>query len=350
MAAKDMDPFFRRVLMVFAVGAVTALLIYVSNILLLMFGAVLVAVILHAISHPIQRYTRLSPRWSLFVSIVLIICAVMIVSWMLGSIVSAQVSDLVGRLPNSWFAFKQKLGEYQYGDDLANRLEGMRKSGVGQGWAAGITGAAFSVIDAIANFLIVIAGGIFIAAQPGLYKNGLLALIPKKPRANVAEAFVHAGRALRLWFIGKLISMACIGVFASIVFISLGLPSGLALGLIAGAGEFIPFVGSFIALIPAALLASSQGGEMVLWTLGLFLAVQQFQGNVIMPLVQQRMVNLPPALTIFSLVSIVMLFGVGGVLLAEPLTVLLFVLVKKLYVRDVLGEKTVIPGERVVKH
>lgn len=349
MATKDLVPFFHKTLIVFAVAALAGLVILLSDILLIVFGSVLIALILHATSHPIRTHMRVSQRWALFFAIIIIISIIFIISAMLGSIVTTQVNELGKLLPGSWSAFKLKLGEYQYGDMVAVRLEAMRSSGMGQGVGAKLSSAAFSLADAIANFLIAVVGGIFIAAQPALYKNGLLGLIPKKPRANVREAMEHAGRALKLWFIGKLISMACIGVLASIVFLSLGLPSGLALGLIAGAGEFIPFVGSFIALIPALLLASTQGPEMMFWVLVCFVAVQQFQGNVIMPLVQQRMVNLPPALTIFSLVTFAVLFGVGGVLLAEPLTVLFFVLVKKLYVRDVLGEKTLIPGEKI-KH
>ena len=63
-------------------------------------------------------------------------------------------------------------------------------------------------------------------------------------------------------------------------------------------------------------------------------------------MVQQRAVDLPPALTLFSVLAFAMLFGTLGLLFSEPLTVVAFVAVKKLYVRETLGEPTEVPGER----
>jgi predicted PurR-regulated permease PerM len=140
--------------------------------------------------------------------------------------------------------------------------------------------------------------------------------------------------------------MACIGILVTIVLSILGIPSAFAIGMIAGIGEFIPYIGALISTIPAIMLALMEGPEMLLWVILAIVAVQQLQGNIIMPLVQQRMVSLPPAVTIFSFLIMGFLFGLPGILLAEPLTVFVYVMVKKLYIRDVLGEKTKIPGEK----
>jgi predicted PurR-regulated permease PerM len=73
--------------------------------------------------------------------------------------------------------------------------------------------------------------------------------------------------------------------------------------------------------------------------------VQQAEGNLIMPLVQKRAVLLPPALTVFGVVAMGLLFGVVGVIFAAPLLVVAYVLVKKLYVRDALDTPTSLPGQ-----
>ena len=342
MRTKDELQFFHKTLIVFGLAAFTGLLWFLSGIIILVFGAVLLALILHAISHPIKKHTGMPQRWALVISILLIISAFIIVSWMMGSIVTGQMEDLNQRIPAAWEAFKGKVSQYEYGEQLLHRASNLQGAGI----TAGLGSAAFSVVDGIANFLVVLIGGIFIAAQPALYKEGFLKLIPRSRRGQIDEAFTLTGRALKLWFLGKLISMLCIGVMVSVVFLSMGLPSALALGLMAGLGEFIPYVGSLLAIFPAMLLASSQSWEMMLWVLGAFVVVQQIQGNLVTPLVQQRMVNLPPALTIFALITFAVLFGPIGILFAEPLTVFFFVMIKKLYVRDSLGEKTIIPGEK----
>jgi predicted PurR-regulated permease PerM len=345
MKANEEEMFFRKTLIIFAVAALVGLLWFLSNIIILVFGAVLLSIILHAISHPIHKNTGMPQRYALFISILVIISAFLIVSWMMGSIVASQVEDLSQRIPAAWETFKGKVSQYSYGRKILRQISNYE----GQGVTSGLSTAAFSVVDGIANFLVVLVGGVFIAAQPTLYKEGFLKLIPKGKREQVGEALNLTGRALRLWFLGKLISMLCIGIMVSVVFLSMGLPSAIALGLMAGIGEFVPYIGSLIAIFPALLLASSQSWELVLWVLGAFIIIQQIQGNLVTPLVQQRMVSLPPALTIFSLVTFAVLFGPIGVLFAEPLTVTFFVMTKKLYVRDTLGEKTFIPGEKSQK-
>ncbi len=84
---------------------------------------------------------------------------------------------------------------------------------------------------------------------------------------------------------------------------------------------------------------------MVFWVAGLYILVQQVEGNLIMPLVQRRTVDLPPVLTLFALVAFGVLFGPLGILLGTPLAVVLYVAVKQLYLREVLDEPVELPGE-----
>jgi predicted PurR-regulated permease PerM len=94
------------------------------------------------------------------------------------------------------------------------------------------------------------------------------------------------------------------------------------------------------------VLALSYGTEMVVWVLAVYVIVQQIESYVILPVVQRKAVSLPPALTLFAVVAMGALFGPLGLLFATPLTVVAFVLVKKLYLADTLHEQTQIPGER----
>jgi predicted PurR-regulated permease PerM len=126
--------------------------------------------------------------------------------------------------------------------------------------------------------------------------------------------FVGCSTALGLWLVG--------------------VPAALAIGLIAGLAEFVPYLGILVAGIPAIVLGFGQGTDTGLWTIGVLVAVQQIQGNLVMPLLQNKMVDLPPAITIFGIIAAGILFGIAGVLLATPLTIVILVLVRRLY----LGE------------
>lgn len=84
----------------------------------------------------------------------------------------------------------------------------------------------------------------------------------------------------------------------------------------------------------AVVLGFGQSTGTGLWTLGMLVAVQQVQGSLVMPLVQNKMVDLPPAITIFGILAAGILFGVAGVLLATPLTIVVMVLIRRLYLHE----------------
>ena len=140
--------------------------------------------------------------------------------------------------------------------------------------------------------------------------------------------------------------MVAVGFLTWLGLALIGVPSALTLALLAGLLEFVPYVGPIVSAVPAVLLAFAASPEMAFWTALLFFGVQQFEGYVLEPLVQQHAVDLPPALLLFALVAGGLVFGLIGVLFAEPLTVMLFVMVKRLYVREALQTPTPIPGEK----
>jgi predicted PurR-regulated permease PerM len=171
-------------------------------------------------------------------------------------------------------------------------------------------------------------------------------LVPKRYRANVYTTIYDVGEALRLWLLGQLMEMVLIGLLTTLVVWLIGLPSPLALGLIAGIAEFIPYLGPMLAAIPAVLVAGSQGLGAVLWTLLAYLLIHQVEGNIIAPIIQRRMVYIPPAIVLLGLGAISFLFGAVAIVFAVPIAIVIFVLIKKLYVRDSLGGPTQIPGEQ----
>ncbi len=335
--------FVRRTLIFLALTGLAVLLWQLKAFLLLIFGAVLIAVIFRSLANPIRRFTGIPDGLAVTVAVLLVIGLLSGVSWLFGSEVSAQARQLADTLPEAWRSLEARFGD----SGLGERIQGWAEDAAptGSGILAGVGRFAMSLVGGIADALIVIVAGIYLAVQPHLYRKGLLALFPQKRRSVIKQALDESGEALRLWLKGQLISMAVIGTLTGVGLWLIGVPSALMLGILAGTLEFIPLVGPILAAIPALLIALAVSPTMAAWTLGLYLTVQQIEANFLQPVVQQYAVDLPAVVLLFALLGFGILFGALGVILAAPLAVFLYVLVKRLYVREVLGTYTPMPGE-----
>jgi predicted PurR-regulated permease PerM len=115
-------------------------------------------------------------------------------------------------------------------------------------------------------------------------------------------------------------------------------PLAIPLGILSGLLDFVPVIGPFAAAIPGVLIAFAQGPQVALYATLVYIAVQFIEGHLVLPLAQKWAVSLPPALGLLSIVAFGLVFGLMGVLFAIPLTVVIVVLVQKLYVAPLEGE------------
>jgi predicted PurR-regulated permease PerM len=313
-----------------------------ADVLLLGFAAVLFAIILRSIAGPIERHTPIRAPWSLVVAGLLVTAAAGSFFYLLGAQVYSQASSVAEKFPDVLSSFGERLGV----DDLPKRIFEQAEAFAGRStFAERIVGYTSGVLSALASFVLVIMAGVYFAARPQQYRNGALKLLPKGVQADAGSALENVGNALRLWLLGQIISMTMVGTVTTIGLYVIGVPSALALGVLAGLSEFVPLVGPIVSAVPAVLIALAEGGTMVYWVIGLYIVVQQIESNLIMPLVQRKVVDLPPALTLFSILGFGVLFGPLGLLLGTPLAVAAYVLVKQLYIRDALHQATQVPGE-----
>lgn len=336
--------FVRRVLIALGLAALFFLVWQLRTLLLMLFGAVVIASIFRAVADGIRRLTRL-PGWaSTALAILLVLGGIASLIAMFGAQVGEQIQTLRETLPQAWGTFERRIGDL----GLATQLERLVASISTPGGSnlSGFGRTLLSIGGGIANLVVVIFAGIYLATQPKFYRVGAIKLVPPARRKVAAEAMAEAERALRLWLKGQAIAMAVVGLLTGIGLWLVGMPSALALGLLAGLLEFIPFAGPILAAVPAVLLALAVGPELTLWVVLVYVAVQQFEGNVLTPMVQQYAVDLPGVVLLFALIGFGTLFGALGVILAAPLAVVSFVLVKRLYVIETLHTETPIPGER----
>lgn len=245
--------------------------------------------------------------------------------------------QLASLLPQSIDAIREIVDNQAWAEFLVDRAPA---SGSGGDWnLLGTIGGTLSiVIGAATNFVIFIFIGLFLAASPQLYRNGVLHLVPLDRRDRAVEVLDALGRGLWLWLQGQLIDMGIVAVLTGLGLWVLGVPLAVTLGLIAGLTNIIPYVGPLLSGVPAVLIAFTLGLNEAIYTALLFLLVQQFDGHVIMPMIQKRSTSLPPILTILAVVSFGALFGFIGVLVATPLILVVMILVQMLYVEDILGD------------
>ncbi len=356
--------FLRRVLILGAVAALALLLWQVADTLLLVAAAALVAVLLRGLAGLLRRLVPIGEGFALgLVCLGLAAIAAGAVA-LEGGEVRNQVAQLLEQLPEAVRAFERRfdisLAEVlQPGDGAAPAAgdaeigEVIERVAAAPGQSASFVGKLLGQAYAVGNMLVAVAaavilvvlGGLYIAVDPGLYRRGLVKLFPPGQHARIEALLRATGRALWLWLGGQLIAMVLVGTLTGLGAWWIGLPAPLALGLFAGLVEFVPILGPWVGAVPGLLLAPGMDIPTLLWAIGLYLAVQQLESNIVTPLVQQRMVRVPPAVLLFAVMVAGAVFGLPGVILSGPLTVIGFVAVTTLYVRQTLGEPAPVPGE-----
>lgn len=336
-------PYVGRVLIALALGAGFLLAWHLSGLLLVVFGAVVIAVMLDAAASPLTRYLPLPHGVALALAVTVMAAVLTLLVWLFGAQLAGELGALREALPDAWARFQEWLATSPAGPVVLQVAEQARASATGLVAKAGTL--AMSASGNVTYLLLMVAGGIYLAAQPRLYRDGLLKLFPADRRPLMGDALDASGSALRYWLLGQLVTMVVVGLLTGMGLWLLGVPGALGLGIITMLLDFVPFVGPVAAGIPAVLLGFTVSPEVGLGSLVLFTAVQQLESHVLQPLIQQRVVSLPPAVLLVSLFASGLLFGVLGVILAAPLTVVVFVLVKRLYVREALQTFTHVPGE-----
>lgn len=339
---EDLTRYFQKLLITVAVVGLAFMAFRWLQVFLLAFGAALVAVLLRAVANPIRRRTPLNAAWSLAAAVVLLVALIALAGLFVRAQVFAQFDQLSEVLPRAWTAAQAELSTFPAGRWVLGKLQEAQNdhSAVSSlGVVAGRLGRITRVgVGALADLVLVIVAGVYFAAQPSLYRDGLLRLVPEAARGRVVMAVEEAAQSLRKWLVGTGLAMVAMGVLIAVGTAMLGLPAPLALGLLAGLAEFVPIVGAIVSAIPGLLLAGAQDVQTLTYALTFYVLAHQFEGHVLIPLIQRQVVAVPPALTLFSILAFGLLFGPLGVILATPLAVVVIVLVRRLYLHEEAGE------------
>jgi len=315
------------------------LVTFVSEIVLLLFAAILIAVLLRALAELFAKRVGIPQRWAVVIVVMLLALSFSAIGWLIAPSIGEQVSELRSALPTSMQRLQQELQRFVWLERLVDSAPHPNSIPTQPEVASKVTEATSGTLKALASIVVVLVIALYLAADPRPYVEGTVRLFPPAQRKRAREVLDAMGHTLRWWLIGKAASMTIVGIAVFIGLTALGVPLAGALALIAALLDFIPNVGPILALIPAGLFALLQGPTQVLYVVVLYGAIQAVEGYVLTPLIDRTTVKLPPALTLTAMVVAALLFGWLGLLLEAPAAAALMVLVQMVYVEDILGER-----------
>jgi predicted PurR-regulated permease PerM len=324
--AEFRDPFVRREMQKAAVWLGMALaivgVVVLAQPLLLIVGGAIFAVFLDGGTRLIGRWFPIPRPYRLLLTILLGFGFLGWVFWFAGTTIAAQFEALrivVTEQFNRLMGFAASLGLLPQGQrgNLGTQLLGS----VGR-----LTSAVGSAIGAITSFIAMIVIGIFLAAEPRIYDRGIAWMLPLRHRAGFYRIAAHVGFTLRRLLFGRLVGMIFEGVFTWFMLaevsriIGVGpIPMAALLGLVTGVLAFIPNIGAITSGVLMVAVGFSAGPQQGIYAIFVYFFVQNIDGYLVVPYIARRTVDLAPAVVLAMQLLMGALFGILGVLFADPI-------------------------------
>lgn len=332
----------------FVAALLVLFILKVIGVLLLVFLAILVAVYLSAITDWLERRFGMR-RWvGLTLTVVTTVAVIASIGALLAPPVIEQTRALISGLPQTLTNIQNVLARWarQYPvfdqTDLANPSSGF-VSGLVSDAVGFLSGSILGYVRGGGMVFIegasVVVMALYLARQPGLYRDGLISLFAPRHRAIATRVFDDTAATLRAWVVGQLIAMAVLASLTAIGLWILGVPYWLAFGIFTGLVAIVPFFGTLVStLLPALFMVASGDWLKVLLVLLLGVLVHVFEANIVVPRIMQRKVELPPVLTIASVLVMGSLLGAIGLIVAVPVLCVTIVLIRHILHGEVYGE------------
>jgi predicted PurR-regulated permease PerM len=325
--------FLRRTVAVVLIALLALMLWKLTAVIVAIFAAILLAIALHGCASFLAR--RMSIRVGVALAAVLLLGIALggVIAWFFGSMISDQFDELGRTLPKSISTVMEDLRGHAYGRFLIAHAKDINVADTTGRVAAFLAAAAAMVINGILYGILVATVGVYFAAQPQRYANGVVNLLPMEHRSVARDLIGKIAHILRRWLLGQFIVMLIVGTVSGFILWMLGIDAAIALGLISGLLTFIPYVGAVLAAVPATLIAFSQSPLHAGLVILMYFGIHFVEGDFVTPWVQAKATALPPALSVLSTVVCAVLIGPAGVLIAAPLTLVIITAIEVLYIQ-----------------
>jgi predicted PurR-regulated permease PerM len=321
----------------------------IAEVLLLLFIAVLFAVYLSAITDSLQQRLAIPRVAGLLIAVVITLLATTGVLYLIVPPVLQQSQELIQAMPALMTRWEEDLRDLGHRSPFLGALLGPLQEGESYtgavitqigGYFKGIVPYLFSGFTFLIHFISVLVMGIYLALRPSIYREGFILLAPPVHRELVRDILGDLGRTLKAWIVGQILAMTVLGVLTWIGLELIRVPYALAFGVFTGAAAIVPFFGTlFSTILPAIFVLGTGGLIKAFWVIVLGIAVHAFEANIVAPMIMERQVNLPPVLSILSVLVMAHLLHIIGILVAVPVLAVLMVVSRRVYLHRVLEGK-----------
>ena len=306
-------------------------------VLLVLFGAVVLAV---ALDVPISLLRRLLPL-NRPAALAVVLVVLVLVGWQISNLLLPEVIQQIQQLIQLFPVLTHRLASLVSQVPWLHELERQLTSGTYwerlQPLGAQVLGVAGGAANTSIQVLLMALLAILMALDPRSHQRLVLAATPAFYRARMATLLSECREALGGWLAGM--TLSCVVVFLTTWagLALLGLPLALLSGLVCGLLTFVPTIGpSAATLLPLAVALLLASPVKVLQVLVLRLVLQNAEAFLLTPVLLKRTVNLLPTVALMSQLCLGALLGLPGLLLALPLVVVLQVLCEEVLVRDIM--------------
>ncbi|MBN9563528.1 MAG: AI-2E family transporter [Alphaproteobacteria bacterium] len=328
-------------------AAIVLLIATLGDLVMIVFAAVLVAVLLRGAAARVGHLAHIGVGWGLLVVMLLLIGTIGGLGWWFGPDLAHQANQLQNQVGEQLTSLRGQLEQTEWGQGLLQRLpfglgtdagdsngEGGRIGSIIPRLTGVLAGALWSVLGVLGTLGVILVAALYMAGAPAQYVHGVAHLLPKSGRPTARRVMDRVGQNLWGWLVGQFIDMLVVGVLVGIGLWLLGMPLVFILAVVAAATNFVPYIGAIAGAIPAVLIALAMGWQQALYVALMYTLVQAFEGNVTAPLIQQRTIDLPPALTLVAQTAFGLVFGLFGIILATPFTAAVIAAVQQLTDED----------------
>ena len=325
-------------------GALLWLVVQASNVFLLLFIAVLLSLFLRAVADVLEDRLRLPSPLAMLGAVILSIGAVVGLVTLLVPPFAEQTRALSQELPRYMAGLEAQIARL---GDRFPPLKDYLASGENKALtvlydeaSAQLTGLLPKVFGllhlAIDGFALMVMS-LYLARRPADYREWLIALFPPAHRELVRDVLLEIARDLRSWITGQLLGMVILAVLTAIGLAALQVPYWLTFGIFTGAVAIVPFFGTLVStLLPALFVLASDGDPIrVIGVIILGTVIHLIESNLVLPLITQNQVKLPPVLSIMSVLIFGQLLGPVGLIVAVPILVVLTVIVRRVLVNRI---------------
>jgi predicted PurR-regulated permease PerM len=294
-----------------------------SDVLLVIFASILLAIAWRAAAKPLETRLKLPRAASMAVAALTLTAIFGSSITMFGSRLLAQYDEVARDIPRAIAEIRQAIEAHPWGRYVESFLAATDISRATAPLAVHVASFVGAVSQTLAFTLVILLGGACLALDPPTYIDGVIALAPASRREGLDRFMNKAGLMLQQWL---RVQIFVVVVNTTLAFLGLwvaGVEAPLALATISGLLAFIPFLGSWVALIIGAIAVLPQGAEFAAYAVAAIGGASFIEGYLLTPYVQSKTLSLPPAALIFSMSAMGLLFGAFGVILAAPITIVL---------------------------